>query len=392
MDIRLSTNIRKYYVFSILTNLWFPIPVFVIFLLANGLSFTQAMLILSAMSVAILLFEIPSGIFADVRGRKPSLVIGVTLDLLAASLFILGHSIEVFLLGGFMYGLSFSFYSGAGSALVYDTLKSLKKEYEYKKIIGHAMFLKLIAIAVASIVGGLLASINLRLPFFAVIFFLVPALIISVTFIEPPRRVLAAKKILSLRSSFSKYVTNKIPLVLALVFLALMLITQDLWHFLIQPFMVDLDLSLNMIGIIFAAFAIISAVGAKYSHKYEAIFGMRFSLVSVGLMLTIPVIALGLLNSRLALLVLIPWLLAFGISRPLIEDIINKFTKSEVRAMVLSVGSMGGRLGLVVAAPIAGILADSNGVAYAFIVVGTVTLIIVGLLSLVLVKKLSKNI
>ncbi len=58
---------------------WFLLlmPVFVLFYQENGLGLQDIFIIQAFYSICVILFEIPSGYFADILGRKRSMLIGV---------------------------------------------------------------------------------------------------------------------------------------------------------------------------------------------------------------------------------------------------------------------------------------------------------------------------
>ena len=65
MNQKYANNIWKFYLFKIAGALELTIAIYVLFLLANNLSITQVMILETIFMCLILLFEIPSGIFAD---------------------------------------------------------------------------------------------------------------------------------------------------------------------------------------------------------------------------------------------------------------------------------------------------------------------------------------
>ncbi|MGB6301995.1 MAG: MFS transporter, partial [Rivularia sp. (in: cyanobacteria)] len=72
----IKSNIWKLYILKGLEFAWFPIPVIIIFYENNGLSFEQSLFLKTILSLSIFIFEIPSGYFADIFGRKACLVLG----------------------------------------------------------------------------------------------------------------------------------------------------------------------------------------------------------------------------------------------------------------------------------------------------------------------------
>ena len=75
-DVRaLKNNIWKFYIYKILRNIVFFVPIIVLFWQENGLSMTEVMVLQSFFALAIVFLEVPTGYFADVFGRKRSLIL-----------------------------------------------------------------------------------------------------------------------------------------------------------------------------------------------------------------------------------------------------------------------------------------------------------------------------
>ena len=73
---KLEDNINKMYLLKAVK--WFMIlmPIIVLFFEKHGLSLTQIMILQATYSFTVALFEIPSGFFADIYGRRLSLFFG----------------------------------------------------------------------------------------------------------------------------------------------------------------------------------------------------------------------------------------------------------------------------------------------------------------------------
>lgn len=141
-------------------------PIVVLFFQDNGLSMTQIFLLNSIFSISIVVFEIPSWYFSDVLGRKKSLIIAAILG----TLWIFSHSLSYwfwwFMFAEIIMALSLWFFSWTDSAIIYDTLLAIWKEKNYKKIEWKMEATWNFSEAIAWILGGLLATISLRTPFY----------------------------------------------------------------------------------------------------------------------------------------------------------------------------------------------------------------------------------
>ncbi len=116
--------------------------------------------------MAGLLMEIPTGAFADIMGKKKTLMIAFLLQAIgnimmgiSGSFWMLAISLWLFVcVGG-------AFYSGTLDALVFDSLKVLKEEHLFERKIGTINATRLWAMAICGVIGGLLYSFSPGLPY-----------------------------------------------------------------------------------------------------------------------------------------------------------------------------------------------------------------------------------
>ncbi len=63
-------NISRFYIYVFFWNLCFFVPIMILFYQSFGLSMTQIMFLESIFAISIVVFQMPTGIFADKVGRK----------------------------------------------------------------------------------------------------------------------------------------------------------------------------------------------------------------------------------------------------------------------------------------------------------------------------------
>ena len=133
---KLEDNINKMYLLKAVK--WFMIlmPIIVLFFEKHGLSLTQIMILQATYSFTVALFEIPSGFFADIYGRRLSLFFGSILTFIGYLIFSFYSGFNEFFIAEIFLGIGGSLISGADSALIYDTLLELKKDEDYTKVEG----------------------------------------------------------------------------------------------------------------------------------------------------------------------------------------------------------------------------------------------------------------
>ena len=74
---KLERNINILYISGILGWARFFLPVMALFYISSEVTLIEFSIIMSIFSLVILLFEIPSGVFADLVGKKISMICGV---------------------------------------------------------------------------------------------------------------------------------------------------------------------------------------------------------------------------------------------------------------------------------------------------------------------------
>ena len=125
-----------------------------------------------------------------------------------------------------------------------------------------------------------------------------------------------------------------------------------------QPLLTDMGLRIEYLGIVILAIALAYAIGNKIAHRIEKRFGQRDLMFvfagSRALLYLLVYLAGGYY--------LIIWALVIdfiaGASTPLVSDWINRCSKSENRATVLSLASMAGNLSFSIFSPLIGLAAD----------------------------------
>ncbi|MBI5127267.1 MFS transporter [Candidatus Roizmanbacteria bacterium] len=159
-----NRNILYYYLTEFLNNLFFLIPVYISFQ-NQYLTLTQMGLLASARYILMFLMELPTGVFADLWGRKISCAIGGILDALGLFIIVLYPSSFWIIVGTLIRAIGESAMSGANTALIYDTLKEGGREDEYVKIAAREGIFTQTGLIIATLSGGFLYSVFQTLPF-----------------------------------------------------------------------------------------------------------------------------------------------------------------------------------------------------------------------------------
>lgn len=155
-------NIRLFIAFRILFNARFYYPVFTILFIDYGLTIEQFALLNTVWAITIVTAEIPSGVLADIIGRK--LLIVTTALLMIAELSLLafvplGNSTLIFwafLFNRILSGLAEAMASGADEAIAYDSLVKQGNPDHWPKVLSLQMRLRSIVSILTMTMGALL--------------------------------------------------------------------------------------------------------------------------------------------------------------------------------------------------------------------------------------------
>src|SRR6185503_1543708 len=118
-------------------------------------------------SAVIVLAEVPTGVFADRFGRRRSMLLGALAMVGACMLALQAHDFPTFAIAEALGALSIALCSGADTAYLYDLLAAHDRTHEYPRRESAASAWHLIGSAIAFAGGGLLADIDLALPYLA---------------------------------------------------------------------------------------------------------------------------------------------------------------------------------------------------------------------------------
>ena len=376
---KLKRNVWKYYLFSILGSLFFPLPIIVLFWQNNGLSLTQIMILQSLFAIAIVVLEVPTGYFADIFGRRTTLINSAIFLTLGVIVYSIGHNFAQFLIAEILWAVGVSLNSGTGAAFVYDTLKDLGREKSYKKIWGKTIGYGFVAMAFASVLGGLIGKIGFRSTFYATLPCLALLIPLAFSMKEPKRhkRIFERGYMYELLKilKFSLVENKKIRWLIIYSGVVLAFNSAVLWLY--QPYFTLSGLDIVHFGVVFASFQIVAAISSKYAHKIEEKLGQKRSLI----MLVVLVGVSYLLMSNFVYL--FSFSFAFlqqfvrGFSEPVITDYINKLTSSDIRATVLSAQNLSSALMYACIIPFIGWIADVYSIVQALTVLG-ITIFVVG--------------
>jgi MFS family permease len=379
----LKHNIIKLYLLKALKWFMIVMPIIVLFFESKGLSLTQIMILQGTYSLFVALFEIPSGFFADIYGRKNSILIGSIFLFLGYVIFSFFSGFNEFLFAEILLGIGGSLISGADSAILYDTLLEIKEDNEYTKIEGKTYAIGNFSEGIAGILGGFLAISSLNMPVYIQTIVMFLSIPVAMTLVEPKSSYKLAKSFNSVITVVKDTFIHNRKLRWYIIYSSSMGIATLSIAWFVQPFLMEIETPILYYGIIWAFLNFTAGITSYYSH----LFNNDNLLIYISLTMIISLILLSLYVSYFGLIFIIIIYLLRGVITPNLRNLININSTSERRATVLSLRSFVIRLSFAIIAPILGYITDLYDISVVFYVLA----FIVGFSSLLSAFKLKNN-
>lgn len=159
----MKNNVRLAYILTFLSECYFPFTPFLFFYL-RYFSFEQIAVLTAIQMAAGNIFEIPTGAFADLVGRKTSIILSFVIGAAALAVFPFVTAFWIFAILEVVKGLANALYSGSLEALVYDSLKERGHEEKYAQVAANMETASWVGYLVAAIGAGYLYSWYFRGP------------------------------------------------------------------------------------------------------------------------------------------------------------------------------------------------------------------------------------
>ncbi len=344
-----------------------------LFLLDAGLSNLEAFTANAFFTAGMVLFEVPTGVVADVWGRRVSYLLG-TLTLAGSTflywlLWVMNAPFVPWAIVSMLLGLGFTFFSGAVEAWLVDALHYAQYDGTLEAVMGKGQMVGGAAMLGGSVLGGVIAqATNLGVPFLmrvgvlAAMFFVAGRTMKDLGFTPEP----SAHPLQDVKKLFHESVDYGLrnPPVRWMMLAAPFASGVGIYTFYaLQPYLLELwgnPKAYSVAGLAAAIVAGAQIVGGYLAPFFRRLFRKRTSALILATFATAGVLAaLGLTNSFWVALVLLTfWAMLFAAEMPIRQAYINDMIPSRQRATVLSFDSLMGSSGGVVIQPVLGKVAD----------------------------------
>jgi MFS family permease len=347
-----------------------------LFLLDAGLNNLEAFAANAFFTAGMMLFEVPTGVVADLRGRRVSFLVGALTLMGSTLLYVLLWQVHApfwgWALVSVLLGLGFTFFSGAMEAWLVDALHHTGYTGELDAVFGRGQAVGGAAMLIGSVLGGVLAqATNLGVPFvvraalllatFALAFFLMQDIGFT-----PERGKRPGPEVRRIFRESLRYGLGQPPV-------RWMMLTSPFVggvgiyvFYAMQPYLLELYGDEGAYGIAGLAAALVAGaniIGGFLAPRLRHAFRRRTSMILTTTAISAAALALVPVTDSFALVVVLlaVWSLAAAAELPVRQAYLNALIPSRQRATVLSFDSLLSNTGGVVLQPGLGRVADVWG-------------------------------
>tara|TARA_Y100000310_G_scaffold343891_1_gene453738 strand:- start:543 stop:1751 length:1209 start_codon:yes stop_codon:yes gene_type:complete len=339
-----------------------------------GLSFTQIGLIFIASSIAMFLFEIPTGAIADTFGRKVS--VGLSYLIVGSAFFamlISGANFWILICFNFIAGIGWTMESGAFEAWFVDSVKHKKKSKHLHHLMGRWRSMGSVGFIIGPFIGAILIGYGYDKALLATSLL---TICLGITILIFGKEIYFKKQKTHIKENIKKSINNaKFAINYAKKHSTIILLTIISFLFLLgttivyssyQPHVVNMGIQPSYIGYALSIAGILMAIQLNYSKKIKDFFGgNKRSLIVISSLFVLAGITIGLAKYLPLLFIAMILYAGFydmaGNQAPAFREILNKVIPSKHRASILSVVALAGSIGFILGDLSFGLISDHLG-------------------------------
>ncbi len=345
----------------------------------GGLSQLEVQSLQSWFLILVFLLEIPTGIFADIRGKKMSVILGHLMTILGFLLYSIEPNIYLFFLAESILGIGLALQSGAQEGWLYSRVKQLGVERYYRDIISLNSNMKMGGFLLASLCFPLIPALDL--PIYFRISVIPIAIAIGILFLIKDEKVVGdddeelgwesyKNKI---KEGGGKVIRDKS--LRNLTIYATILGTAGyfvLWLF--QAALIELNVPLEQFGW-FRIVLLLAQIIMIWVMGIMVLKNMKKGMWIIGVIVALGFLTAGVIQAPIGIIILLLFSGGFGLQvRQVISQEINQRIEEKERATVLSFIGMIRRTSLIVLNPLVGVWVDKGGVFVVFLFLGVISL------------------
>ncbi len=389
--------------YGFLKNLKFFEPFLYLFFLANGLSFTQIGILISIREVSTIVLELPTGVVADLTGRRRAMATAFFCYMISFSIFYYYSLFLIFIPAMFLFAMGETLRHGTHKSMIMQYLDNEGMEDQRVRYYGKTRAASRLGSALSAVIAGAIVYFvgNYNIIFLAT---LVPysfAFVLMLTYPKELDGEPEGASIIStwnhLKNSFKqlyKHAGLGKMLVNASVYDSFFKISKDYLSPIIETLAVALPMLMFieyeqqrtaiLVGVIYFFVYINSFTSSIKSASFmEKVGDMGKALdmlyfLMAGLFLVVA-ISLQFNLIEISIITFFFFYTLYNLRKPMVIGFVGDRMDSQTRATLFSGQNLLRSVVGMIIAPILGYLADTMGISYAFLF-GAVVLVVVGII------------
>lgn len=359
-----------------------------LFLLSKGLDVFQVSLVNTVFMISSVLFEIPTGVYADYAGRKKSVLLSFACLPIGFGIYFLASNTWWFAVAEICTAFSVACLSGALDAWMVDKLQYQGFGNKIDAVFSQGGVMSGLALLLGGVFGAQLASVQLALPFgvgalFAVLVF-VFAKYAMVETAKLPSKIFQLHEGVDrmknvLRVSMKYGMRHSVVGWLIAATVLANLAFQPLNMYWAPHLMQFTHQQVWILGYVWAGISLALMLGAYLAKRYMQLkFSYVWLFVSVTLILAVPIFFISSTKTFLPLLIgFLIYEIGRGMLTPAHKSYLNQHIPSQQRATLLSFDSLMSKLGAAIGLMTLGWVAKEYSIGSAWFIASLLLLLLI---------------
>ncbi len=328
---------RNIYLYSFCEGLVFWYAIEKLFEQDIGFSLATIVTVGLIVQAGKMVFEIPSSVLADRWNRRNILILATIIMMLSSTLLPFTRTPLTYTLAMLFWTVYIAFKSGTGEAFIYDSLKQLKAEKSFQKVLARFESLEFIGLIISGLSAGIIAKwTNLQVPFWLTVLPLAVGVMALLRLPEPAieRKVEGSKWWHHAVDAWQEIRSNAIRWVVLLY--AMLFGLQTIWYEYYQIYGLAVKTPEAWFGSLIAVLCLGLIVGSELAGKFTA---TKKTLILTWVILAATHIT-GLFNTTFVgfLLIMFVVMVCMQVLYLSFITVINQSVGSSRRATIISLG------------------------------------------------------
>lgn len=379
--------LRRFSLYGFLKNQRYYEPFLVLIFLEKGLDFFQIGLLVAFRELAIDLLEIPSGVLADLWGRRGAMIGSFTAYILSFLVFSEANSLPLFFVAMAFFAVGEAFRTGTHKAMIFAWLEQQGRSHERTRIYGYTRSWSKFGSALCIIIAAVLVH---QTDSYLYVFYLsvIPYALGIINFLGYPADLSRTEQKASAPVSFIRHLREGFGQALGRPQLRRLLIesmgfqgvyeaTKDYLqpviraaaivlasHWLATDQMSEIQRTTLLIGPVYLLLYLLAGVASRVAHRFVHVAGdedraAHWLWIIDGVLFGSMALAAYWRVEALVIVVFILLDTMHNVWRPVLLGRIDTYGEQEQGATLLSIESQARRLATIVTAPLLGLAVDS---------------------------------